>query len=135
MPIRKLFPALTAIALSSQLHAQDASLNIELSSAQDVQGQCRLSFLAQNNIGSDLGALVLEAVIFDASGAVQHLTLLDFQDLPLSKPRVRQFDIAGACASLGNVLINGVHACSGADATTCEDALSLSARGDHSLLG
>ncbi|WP_108258332.1 hypothetical protein [Mangrovicoccus ximenensis] len=91
---------------------------VELNALEQVEGACRASFAAESAPG--LEALVLEAVIFDAGGAVAQMTLLDFRDLPAGRMRVRQFDLAGLdCASLPRVLINGMETCRSAADGAC----------------
>ncbi|MBA83905.1 MAG: hypothetical protein CML60_08645 [Rhodobacteraceae bacterium] len=120
-------------ALASPVVASDARLSLTLAGAAPAEGACRLSFLAENQIGTDLDAMVLEAVIFTASGTVDRLLLLDFRTLPQGKPRVRQFDLPGTdCASVGQILINGAHACQGAELAenACMGALVPASRVD-----
>jgi len=100
------------------LAGEEDTLGLTLAGADPAEGAagpaCRLSFLAENGLGTDLAALVLEAVIFTKDGSVERLLLLDFRDLPAAKPRLRQFDLPGAdCAALGQVLINGAARCEG----------------------
>ena len=109
--------AVLPISLSAQ---ETPRLSITLAGAETTGDACRLSFLGQNELGADLTSLVLEAVIFTKTGAIERLLLLDFQDLPASKQRVRQFDLGSVdCADLGKVLINGAQSCDGVDAGDC----------------
>ncbi len=113
--------------------ATEPALGIELNAAQDRDGGCRMTFVAMNGLGSDLSALVLEAVIFTPEGQVERLALLDFQDLPQVRPRVRQFDLPDlSCAQVGQVLINAVGVCTGAELTAdiCANALTPTSRVD-----
>lgn len=108
-------------------------LGLTLAGADPAEGTtgpaCRLSFLAENGLGSDLSAMVLEAVLFTREGSVERLLLLDFRDLPAGKPRLRQFDLPGAdCATLGQVLINGAQRCEGATPGACIDRLRTGSR-------
>lgn len=104
-------------------------LAVTLAGADQVDGACRLSFLAENALGADLSALALEAVIFDRDGGVERLLLLDFRDVPAGKPRLRQFDLPGGdCAVIGQVLINGADQCVGAAGRACIDALAPASR-------
>ncbi|MGB0901681.1 hypothetical protein [Halocynthiibacter sp.] len=116
----------------------EPQISIELNAVTPTESGCRLSFLAQNSLGEDLERLVLETVLFTREGAVQTMTLFDFQSLPTGRPRVRQFDLASAnCAGLGNILINGVNQCVGGDldANICADALRLQSRTENEVLG
>lgn len=124
---------LTLWVVPSALWAEQPVLAIELNAAQDREGGCRMSFVAMNGLGGDLSALVLEAVIFTLEGEVERLALLDFQDLPQARSRVRQFDLPDlACAQVGQVLINAVNACSGPDLTAeiCGATITLRSRLD-----
>lgn len=113
-----------------------ATLTIELNSTEQLDTACRLTFTAKNSSEQNLSAVVLETVLFGTDGAVITLTLFDFQDLPTSKPRVRQFDMAGiTCDSIGQILINGVATCDGSTPTACQDALTLSSRTKIEVLG
>lgn len=114
------------------------TLRIELNAAQDVEGACRISFVAENRLGADIARAVFEAVLFDSDGVVERLTLFDFRDLPRGRPRVRQFQIDGqACASIGRILINGAQTCDGADLAdgACTERLDLTSRTAIDLIG
>ena len=134
MMLRVITPALLSAALVSGAAAQEdgaARLSLELNSAETVQNSCRLTFVAENTLPSDLSSVVFETVLFTQEGAVERLTLFDLQDLPLGRPRVRQFEVQGiTCDGLGRILINGVNTCTGVDLDpgACLAALSLSSR-------
>jgi len=127
-----------ACALAAPASAKDAKLALELNSASDVEGACRLSFVVENGLAADITSLVLETVIFTSDAQVERLTLFDFQSVPAGRPRVRQFDLSGtACTGVGSILINGVEACNG-DALApeiCQTALTLSSRTDIGVDG
>jgi hypothetical protein len=137
-----LLPVMAALlappALASEPVAGDgARLSIELNALEEQDGACRLIFVAENETGADLSALVLEAVLFDGEGRVAALTLLDFRDLPAGRVRVRPFDMAGIeCGALERVLINDVAACEAEDGTEadCGGALAVRSRVDVGLL-
>ena len=117
-------------------YAQDlsGSLIVELNRVVPLEGACRLTFLAQNNLDQDVESLVLETVLFTTEGVVDRLTLFDLSALPASRPRVREFDLPGLdCNSLGRVLFNGVSQCQGEglDASSCEGVLSPISRVDE----
>jgi hypothetical protein len=125
--------AALAAALSSGAAAQEAepALGLELNRVLPVEGACRLTFVADNALGADLGRVVFETVLFTREGAVERLTLLDLGGLPAARTRVREFDMAGvACEALGRVLFNGVDTCEGAGvaAGACADALTVGSR-------
>lgn len=137
MPLFRLaFVLLLASSLSFPSFAQSTQtassrLHIELNNLQDIEGACRLSFLAKNQTGAAIDNAVFETVIFDASGGVATLSLFDFQDIPVDSTRVRQFDLSGMdCNNIGQALINGANSCvvEGAESTICKEALFLSSR-------
>ncbi|TQV66678.1 hypothetical protein [Aliiroseovarius halocynthiae] len=108
---------------------EGGELSIELNSTETMSSGCRLTFMAVNTTGADLGQVVLETVLFGKDGAVITLSLFDFQDLPIAKPRVRQFDMAGqSCDGVGQILINGIDTCEGSSAEACQSALKLTSR-------
>lgn len=130
--------ALPVAALAQSAGDAAPRLHLELNALRDVDGACRLTFLAQNETGVAIEQAVFETVIFDTSGAVVSLSLFDFRDLPADRPRVRQFDVPGmACDTVGQALINGANACvvDGAESGVCQDGLSLGSRLAVELLG
>jgi hypothetical protein len=144
MAVSRDFAACAAVlsaALASGAAAQEAAqeaaqqaapaLGIELNRVLQVEGACRLTFLAENGLGTDLAQVVFETVLFTTDGAVERLTLLDLGALPAGRPRVREFDMAGlSCDGLGRVLINGVDTCAGVEAGACAAALGVRSRVD-----
>ena len=144
MPFRRLaFVLLLASAVPFPAFAQSAQtdaarLFLELNNLQDIDGACRLSFLAKNESGVSVEKAVFETVVFDTSGGVVTLSLFDFRDLPADRIRVRQFDLSGiSCSNIGQALINGASSCvvDGAESDICKDALSLSSRLSVGLIG
>jgi hypothetical protein len=108
-----------------------AVLSLDLNAVQDAGGACRLIFVAENRLGADLASAVFEAVFFTPDGVVERLTLLDFQDLPQDRRRVRQFELPGtSCAALGQVLFNAATACDGPGLApgACMGGLAVSSR-------
>ena len=127
---------LLALAVAVPAQAQDTAprLVVELNRIDPLQTACRLTFLAENALGTDLEALALETVLIDTEGRVERLTLFEFGALPGGVPRVRQFDIPGlSCDALGRVLINGVAECSAG--TACAEGLELSTRTEVEVIG
>lgn len=113
-------------------------LMLELNAAQDQAGACRLTFVAENRLGVALEAVVFEAVFFTTAGTVDRLSLLDFQDLPEGRKRVRQFDLPGTgCAALGQVLFNAASECRGPGVAPglCMTALDLRSRTGMEISG
>ncbi|WP_299897333.1 hypothetical protein [uncultured Ruegeria sp.] len=115
-----------------------ARLFVELNSAEDVAGACRLTFLVKNETGQQIDGAVFKTVIFDTEGGVLNLSLFDFRDLPASRPRVRQFDLPNrTCDAVGQALINGASSCvvDGSESDICDSTLTLSSRVEMELLG
>ncbi|MGP1358423.1 hypothetical protein [Roseicyclus sp.] len=119
---------------AAQAQSAPDGLSLELNRIDQIEGACRLTFLAENGLGADVEALTLETVLIDREGVVERLTLFEFGALPDGVPRVRQFDVAGlSCEALGRVLVNGVSDCVGP--ASCGEALGLTSRVDVELLG
>lgn len=143
---RKLFLLACATCLAP-VFAPDASMAeetatpgiaIELSATEDQDGACRMSFLIRNHHPQDIDGVVFETVLFSATGQVARMTLLDFEDLPTGRPRVRQFQFDGlGCAAISSVLINGADSCRGEGLIpgACDKGLVLSTRTDVELIG
>jgi hypothetical protein len=127
-------PLLIAASLTATpLMAEEPSLALELNAVAEQDSGCRITFVATNRLSADLSALVVEAVIFTPDGLVDRLALLDFQTLPQTRPRVRQFDLPGlACGRIGQVLINAVGTCTGegVQPESCAAAIAVSSRID-----
>jgi hypothetical protein len=99
-------------------HSQEATpapaLTLELNGAQPSDKGCRLTFVVNNALGSELSRAAFEIALFNESGVVDRLTVLDFKELPVGKTKVTRFDLAGAdCAKISRVLINHATECAG----------------------
>lgn len=104
----------TGPALAQQA-APAPSLTLELNAAQPSDKGCRLTFVVNNGLGTDLTKAAFEIALFNEAGVVDRLTVLDFKELPAGKTKVTRFDLAGAdCAKLSRVLINSATECTGA---------------------
>lgn len=138
--MRKTFSARSA-ALAAALAlgggaaaAQDApggSFGLELNNAADVNGVCRLTYVATNDTGTALDKTAYEVAVFDSEGTVSRLLILDFGKLPEGKTKVVQFDLSEmSCGGISRLLINSVSECATADGPYpfCMDALVTSSR-------
>ena len=115
-----------------------SGVSIELSAAEVVGDACRLSFVVQNGHSQDIIRSVYETVLFNTAGQVAKLTLLDFQDLPAGRLRVRQFQFVGlTCSDISRVLINGADTCEGEGLpeSACAESLMLRSLIDMELIG
>jgi hypothetical protein len=133
-------PLVTCLFLAAApAAASDAlALTIELNAATQEADACRLTFVVENGLGTDLASAVFETVLFDREGQVLTLTLFDFQDLPAGRPRVRQFDIPRTeCRAVGRILFNDASACDGAGIApdACMPALRWRSRTEIEVLG
>jgi hypothetical protein len=111
--------------------AQTGNFELELNTSADVEGACRLTFVATNNTGKSLTKADYEVAVFDASGAVSQILVLEFGELPLSKTRVVQFDLPQTkCEDLSRILVNTADACESGDGAldVCMKNLSASSR-------
>ena len=125
-------------ALAQSAEAPAAEISLELNALEDVGSACRLTFLVTNQSGTTIDEAVFETVIFDTEGSVVTLSLFDFRDLPLDRPRVRQFDLPEmSCTTVGRALINGASSCvvKGSQSDICQSTLTLSSRIEVELLG
>lgn len=130
--------SLPCIAMAQSDDLPKPGLSVELNTLQDEGTSCRLTFVVKNQTEQDIDKAVFETVIFDATGGVAKLSLFDFRDLPIDRPRVRQFDLPGmSCESIGQALINGTNSCvvGGAESDLCQKALTLGSRTKVELLG
>ena len=138
-PLSLLVAGLAAgsIALADEVGI-GANVSLELNAAKSGTDSCTLTFLAINGHDSQIDKAVYETVLFDRAGQVERLTLFDFGVLPAGRPRVRQFSVKGTtCDNLGQVLINGAHACAapGLGEGACETGLRIDTRTDIEVTG
>lgn len=99
----------------AQQAAPAPSLTLELNAAQPSEKGCRLTFVVNNGLGTDLTKAAFEIALFNEAGVVDRLTVLDFKELPAGKTKVTRFDLAGTdCTKLSRVLINSATECTGA---------------------
>lgn len=142
-PNRKLMWLLSAVLLAGAAARADESdigarISLELNAMKTAEGGCTLTFLVINGHARQIDKAVYETVLFDRDGQVDRMTLFDFGTLPAGRPRVRQFAVPEtACETLGQVLINGAHACTAPDLPdgACETDLQLGSRTDIEVTG
>ena len=111
--------------------AQTGNFELELNTSADVEGACRLTFVATNNSGQALTKTAYEVAAFNADGVVSQILVLEFGALPLAKTRVVQFDLpAIKCSDLSRLLVNSADTCETAAGPQdiCMKALSASSR-------
>lgn len=124
--------AAIVLALSgAPVLAQSGNFELELNTFSDVPDACRLTFVATNGTGVALTETSYEVAVWNASGAVEAILVLEFGELPQSKTRVVQFDLPKlACKDLSRINVNGQDKCEAADGPkdVCIKSLSASSR-------
>ncbi len=111
-------------------------ISLELNTLQASETGCLLTFVAANGLGTSIEQASYEVVLFNADGLVERMTVLDFQDLPTGRTRVRQFNLPQTqCDGISRVLINDVATCTGEGLSeeTCIDRLSVASQSDVEL--
>lgn len=111
--------------------AQSGNFELELNTATDVGAGCRLTYVATNNTGIALEKTSYEVVVFDGTGGVSRILVLEFGQLPVSKTRVVQFDLTDqSCSNISRILVNNAVECSSAEGShdVCLSALIASSR-------
>jgi hypothetical protein len=127
-----LVPALAPAAAQTPA-AQTGPFGLELNNLEDVDGACRLTFLANNATGVALSQTSYEVVVFDETGAVSQRLILEFGQLPENKTKVVQFLLDRGCDRISRLLLNDVVECvatEGGAVPHCLDALAPSSRVD-----
>lgn len=122
----------TAIAQEAAEPAE-GGLKLDLNTLQQNDSGCLMTFVAENAMEHSLQKAAYEVVFFNGEGLVERMTVLDFQDLPAGRTRVRQFNLPDMqCDNVSRVLINDVSACEGAgvEPATCLEGLSLSSKSE-----
>jgi len=99
---------------ASGAEGEASSLQLELNALQPSDKGCRFTFVAFNQLGSEISQVAFELALFDKAGMISRLTIVDFKELPQGKTKVRQFDFPGVdCGNLGRVLVNDATQCTG----------------------
>lgn len=119
------------LAMSVAVSAQSGNFALELNNASDVDGSCRLTYVATNSTGVGLAKTSYEVAIFDADGRVSNLLVLEFGQLPIAKTKVVQFDLKdNACGNISRIVVNNLAECESAEGSHdfCMSALITSSR-------
>lgn len=121
-------------AIGAETEPGDAAgITLELNTLQPTQNGCLFTFVADNGLETSIDQASYEVVLFNGEGLVQRMTVLDFQDLPAGRTRVRQFNLPETqCDGISRVLINDVSTCTGAGVTEalCIDGLRVASQSD-----
>lgn len=129
--IRTIALSLAVILMSAAgaLADQKPELKIELNGLADAKDSCRFTFVLTNSMGSEISKAAFEFAFFSKAGAVERLTVLNFNRLQKGRTTVRQFDIPGGdCSAYSRLLVNAVKSCDGitGEVDACEAALVTS---------
>ena len=118
-------PATTAVSAAGPLAFQ-------LNKAETREGSCQLTFVVQNDTGTVIEKSIYNIAIVDSDGAVSQLVNIEFRALPVGRPKVQGFGIAGVpCENISAISINEFNECTtddGSASTLCEDAITQSSR-------
>lgn len=117
--------------LSAPLAAETQRFDLELNTVEDVDGDCRITFVAHNATGVPLSATAYDVVVFDETGVVAERLILEFGQLPDDKTRVVQFLLDRGCERMSRLLLNGAEECRnevGQSVSHCLDMLVTSSR-------
>lgn len=128
---------LLAVPAQAQTASEPAQgLSVELNATAETDNGCMMTFVVESGLGGDISKASYQMVFFNGEGLVERMTVLDFQDIPAGRTRVRQFNIGGTdCSSLSRVLVNDVATCESADLPedACIVSLAASSRSDIEL--
>lgn len=134
--LKFLFALAIVAGAGAPAHAQDAAapaLRLELNALEASDKGCRMAFVVQNGLDKNIAKAAYEIALFNKQGLVDRLMVLDFQDLPANKTKVRRFDLTETdCSDIGRVLINDASSCEGdgIEPGDCIGLLTTSTRGD-----
>jgi hypothetical protein len=120
-----------ALILPAAARAQSGGIELELNTAADVDGGCRLTYVATNASATGLERTSYEVAVYDGQGIVTRLLVLEFGFLPSGKTRVVQFDLPEqGCAAISRISVNGPVECASAagEELVCRDNSVLSSR-------
>ena len=114
--------ALCAAGVSASAQSAEGIL-LELNGATTTaQGDCQLTMVVTNQMPQGLKRAAWQIAIFDDTGAVRNLPVLDFGALLPGKTRVAQFALPDQdCDKLGRIVVNDVAECTADDGTDRRD--------------
>lgn len=112
------------------------ALSLELNSLGDTaDGGCRLTYVANNGMTAALEKTSFQMAVFDGTGSVTRLIVLDFGALAVGKTKVVQFDIPGqTCAQISRIVVNDVAQCTAAGGAAVPDCLTTLATASRTAI-
>jgi hypothetical protein len=121
-----------AIAQDTTTDSAGGRLAFQLNKAETKEGSCQLTFVIQNNTGTVIQKSIYNIAIVDTDGAISQLVNIEFRPLPVGRPKVQGFGIAGVpCENISAISINEFTECTTEDGTAsdvCETAITQSSR-------
>ncbi|MFV0294354.1 MAG: hypothetical protein ACK5II_14540 [Paracoccus sp. (in: a-proteobacteria)] len=104
--------------------SESGVLTMELNRATDSDnGGCVLLVMTTNRLPQGLKRAAWQVAIFDQSGVVKALPVLDFGNLIAGKTKIGVFQVPdGNCASISRVVINDVAECTADDGSSLRDS-------------
>ena len=122
---------LLAPFFAAPVAAQDAvGFDLQLNNAEDVQGVCRLTFVARNTSQTAFSEVSFDVGVFDKAGKVRALLALQFGTMGGVDTQISRFSIPDmTCGVLSDVVVNRA-ACVATGASEpsglCSEGLSAS---------
>ena len=104
------------------------TVRIELNTAQPAENRCRLNFVLENKLSTNIGELKLDLVFFNPEGIIHLRTVFEMGPLPAGRTRVRTWPIDTTCAQIGSVLVNDISPCVPDKPDACFEGLQLSSK-------
>lgn len=127
-----LVPATAFSQDSAPASAPQGALAFQLNKAETREGSCQLTFVIQNNTGVVIQKSIYNIAIVDTDGAISQLVNIELRPLPVGRPKVQGFGIAGVpCESISAISINEFSECTtkdGSASDVCETAITQSSR-------
>ena len=122
---------IAALTAHAQTAPEAGVFSLELNSATDVTGSCRLTYVANNATGTPLDKTSYQMVIFDKDGGVLRFIVFEFGAFQEGKTKVVRFDIGGqTCDTISRLLVNDIDECvsNGAPSEVCLSQVKTSTR-------
>lgn len=125
-------PVLAQDATPAPAAEPAGALAFQLNKAETREGSCQVTFVVQNDTGTVIEKSTYNIAIVDIEGAVAQLVTIEFRQLPVGRPKVQGFGIAGVpCENISAISINEFADCITADgpgSPLCEEAITQSSR-------
>lgn len=118
--------ALLIATLPAPALAADGVFALELNDSAEVEGGCRLTFLAINGTSSAVEKASYEVFTFAKEGRVSQSLVFQFGGFRPGKTKVFQFDLPGQpCTDISRLLLNDATECTvdGAPSSLCIDGV------------